>query len=63
MRERKKMGYRCDMIFCENRVGHDEIIEYGAAEAGKSYDGEEGTKRLEEGSKKLPKCLKDIFSI
>ncbi|KAI7881196.1 uncharacterized protein EV154DRAFT_523504, partial [Mucor mucedo] len=56
-------GYRCDMIFCENRVGHDQIIEYGAAEAGKSYDGEEGTKRLEEGSKKLPRCLKDIFSI
>ncbi|KAI8968192.1 hypothetical protein BDF20DRAFT_827803, partial [Mycotypha africana] len=61
MRERKKMGYRCDMIFCENRVGHDEIIEYGASEAGKLYDGDEGTKRLEEGSKKLPKCLKNML--
>ncbi|KAG1379485.1 hypothetical protein G6F61_004902 [Rhizopus arrhizus] len=61
MRERKKVGYRCDMIFCENRIGHDESIEYGASEAGKLYDGDEGTKRLEEGSKKLPKCLKDML--
>ncbi|KAG0735103.1 hypothetical protein G6F57_013052 [Rhizopus arrhizus] len=61
MRERKKVGYRCDMIFCENRIGHDERIEYGASEAGKLYDGDEGTKRLEEGSKKLPKCLKDML--
>lgn len=32
----------------------DDSIEYGAPEAGKMYDGEQGTKRLEEGSKKLP---------
>ncbi|EIE77768.1 hypothetical protein RO3G_02472 [Rhizopus delemar RA 99-880] len=61
MQERKKMGYRCDMIFCENRIGHDESVEYGASEAGKLYDGDEGTKRLEEGSKKLSKCLKDML--
>lgn len=61
MQERKKMGYRCDMIFCENRIGHDESIEYGASEAGKLYDGDKGTKRMEEGSKKLPKCLKDML--
>ncbi|KAG2236271.1 hypothetical protein INT48_008631 [Thamnidium elegans] len=61
VRERKKMGYRCDMIFCENRIGHDDSIEYGASEAGKMYDGDQGTKRLEEGSKKLPECLKDML--
>lgn len=61
MRERKKMGYRCDMIFCENRIGHDESIEYGASEAGKLFDGDKGTKRLEEGSKKLSKSLKDML--
>ncbi|CEJ04759.1 hypothetical protein RMCBS344292_18712 [Rhizopus microsporus] len=55
------MGYRCDMIFCENRIGHDEYIEYGASEAEKLYDGDEGTKRMEKGSKRLPKCLKDIL--
>ncbi|KAI7897047.1 uncharacterized protein EV154DRAFT_410522, partial [Mucor mucedo] len=62
LRERKKMGHRFDMIFCENRVGHDETIEYGASEVGGLYDGNQGTKRLEEGCKKLPKCLKDMLN-
>ncbi|GAA5806713.1 hypothetical protein MFLAVUS_000061 [Mucor flavus] len=44
-----------------DRIGHDDYIEYGASEAGKLYQGEEGTKRLEEGSKKLPKYLKDML--
>jgi hypothetical protein len=55
------MGYRCDMIFCRNRCGHDDIIEYGATEAGSLYDGDEATKRFEEGFIKLPKCLKDML--
>lgn len=55
------MGYRCDMIFCRNRCGHDEIIEYGATEVGSLYDGDEVTKRFEEGFIKLPKCLKDML--
>lgn len=55
------MGYQCDMIFCESRIGHGEYIEYGALEAEKLYDGDKGTKRMEEGSKKLPKCLKDML--
>ncbi|CAO3698990.1 unnamed protein product [Rhizopus microsporus] len=61
IQERKKMGYQCDMIFCESRIGHGEYIEYGALEAEKLYDGDKGTKRMEEGSKKLPKCLKDML--
>ncbi|KAG1349172.1 hypothetical protein G6F62_003661 [Rhizopus arrhizus] len=42
LQQRKKIGYRCDMIFCEDRIGHDDYIEYGASEAGKLYQGEEG---------------------
>lgn len=49
------------MVLFEDRIGHDDYIEYGASEAGKLYQGEEGTKRLEEGSKKLPKYLKDML--
>jgi hypothetical protein len=49
------------MIFAKESCGHDEGIEYGASEAGKCYDGDATTKRLEEGSIKLPKCLKDML--
>ncbi|CAO0799357.1 unnamed protein product [Mucor circinelloides] len=40
---------------------HDEVEEYGALEAGKAYDENQATKRLEEGYVKLPKCLKDML--
>ncbi|KAI9247285.1 hypothetical protein EDC94DRAFT_637564 [Helicostylum pulchrum] len=60
-RERKKTGKKCDMIFAKKSCSHDEVEEYGASEAGKAYDGEQATKRLEEGFVKLPKCLKNML--
>lgn len=49
------------MIFAKKSCSHDEVEEYGASEAGKAYDGDQATKRLEEGYVKLPKCLKDML--
>ena len=63
LKKREKLEARRDMIFCKDRVGHNGDIEYGAAEAGSLYEGTEGTKRLEEGSKKLPKVLKTCWTI
>ncbi|KAG1135866.1 hypothetical protein G6F37_012478 [Rhizopus arrhizus] len=59
--ERKKIGKKCDMIFAKKSCSHDKVEEYGASEAGKTYDGDQATKRLEEGLVKLPKCLKDML--
>lgn len=63
LQQRKKIGYRCDMIFCEDRIGHDDYIEYGASEAGKLYQGEEGTKRLEGGRKNYQNALRTCWTI
>jgi hypothetical protein len=49
------------MIFAWESCDHDEVIEYGASEAGRNYDGNEATKRLEEGFLKLLKCLKGML--
>lgn len=49
------------MIFRKIACNHDEILEFGATETGKDYDGDEATKRLIEGFIKLPKCLKDML--
>lgn len=49
------------MIFAKESCSHDKEEEYGASEAGKTYDGDQATKRLEEGLVKLPKCLKDML--
>lgn len=57
----KKIGYKCDMIFRRIASSHDDVLEFGATEAGKDYDGDESTKRLNEGFIKLPKCLKDML--
>lgn len=60
--KRKKLGVRYDMIIREGRCGHDEYIEYGASEAGSLYEGVGESRRPEEGSKKLPQCLKDMLN-
>lgn len=57
MRERK-MGYRCDIIFCENRIGHDESVDYGASEVGRLYDGDQGTKKIRSRVKKTTQVSK-----
>ncbi|CAO3702545.1 unnamed protein product [Rhizopus stolonifer] len=57
----KKVGFKCDMIFRKIACNHDEILEFGATETAKDYDGNEATKRLTEGLIKLPKCLKDML--
>lgn len=49
------------MIFRKITCNHDEILEFGATETAKDYDGDEATKRLIEGFIKLPKCLKDML--
>jgi hypothetical protein len=59
----KKIGYKCDTIFCKTTFGHDDTVEYGASEAGKDFDGEEATKRLKVGFIKLPKCLKGMLDV
>ncbi|KAG2237056.1 hypothetical protein INT48_001824 [Thamnidium elegans] len=59
--ERKKIGSKCGMIFTKQSCGHDEVEEYGASEAGKDYDRDQATKRLEESFVKLRKCLKDML--
>lgn len=60
-RHAKIIGYKCDMIFRRIASNHDDILEFGATEAGKDYDGDQSTKRLTEGFIKLPKCLKDML--
>ncbi|GAN01509.1 hypothetical protein MAM1_0008d00942 [Mucor ambiguus] len=57
----KKVGSKCDMIFRKLVCNHDDILEFGATETGKDYDGDDATKRLIEGCIKLPKCLKDML--
>ncbi|KAI8096037.1 hypothetical protein BDF21DRAFT_448153 [Thamnidium elegans] len=59
--KRKKIGSKCGMIFTKQSCGHDEVEEYGASEAGKDYDRDQATKRLEESFVKLRKCLKDML--
>ncbi|KAI8875212.1 hypothetical protein K501DRAFT_171527, partial [Backusella circina FSU 941] len=59
--KRKKIGKKCDMFFAKKSCSHDEVEEYGASEVGKAYDGDQATKRLEEGFVKLPKCLKNML--
>ncbi|ORE12151.1 hypothetical protein BCV72DRAFT_191315, partial [Rhizopus microsporus var. microsporus] len=51
----------CDMVFAKKSCSHNEVEEYGASKAGKAYDGDQATKRLEEGFVKLSKCLKDML--
>ncbi|KAG9289662.1 hypothetical protein G9A89_014397 [Geosiphon pyriformis] len=53
--KRKAMGRRGDLII---RKWH---TEYGCCEAGKIFDGNNGTKLLEEKSLKMPKMMKDMF--
>jgi hypothetical protein len=48
------------MIFAREYCDHDEVIGYGASEAGKNYGGAGATKRLE-GFLRLPKCLEDVL--
>lgn len=57
----KKIGSKCDMIFRKLAYNHDNILEFGATETGKNYDGDDATKRLIEGCIKLPKCSKDML--
>ncbi|KAI7906275.1 uncharacterized protein BX663DRAFT_540089 [Cokeromyces recurvatus] len=61
--ERKKIGKKCDMIFAKKSCSHDEVEEYGASEAGKAHDGDQATKRLEEGYVKLPVVIVVAFII
>lgn len=44
-RHAKIIGYKCDMIFRRIASNHDDILEFGATEAGKDYDGDQSTKR------------------
>ncbi|KAI8050735.1 hypothetical protein BDF21DRAFT_482448 [Thamnidium elegans] len=57
----KEIGSKCDMIFRKLACNHDDILEFGATETGKNYDGDDVTKKLIEGCIKLPKCLKDML--
>lgn len=59
---RRKFGSKCDMLFRKLACDHDDILEFGATEAGKDYDGDDATKKkLMEGCIKLPICLKDML--
>ncbi|EXX57491.1 hypothetical protein RirG_206680 [Rhizophagus irregularis DAOM 197198w] len=53
--KRKIMGRRGDLII--RKVS----TEYGCSEAGKSFEGNNGTKLLHERGIKAPKMMKDIF--
>ncbi|EPB89102.1 hypothetical protein HMPREF1544_04094 [Mucor circinelloides 1006PhL] len=54
-RDVKKIGYKSDMIFHKTACSHDEVLEFGAIEAGKNFEeGDGATKKLIEGSIKLP---------
>ncbi|CAI2197564.1 17209_t:CDS:10, partial [Funneliformis geosporum] len=54
--KRKAMGRRGDLII---RKWHSE---YGCSEAGKIFDGKNGTKIIKEGGLKMPKMLRDMFN-
>ncbi|CAG8501792.1 11713_t:CDS:10 [Paraglomus brasilianum] len=54
--KRKAMGRRGDLII---RKGH---LEYGCSEAGKNFDGKNGTKIIKEGGLKMPKMLRDMLN-
>lgn len=49
------------MTFAKKSCSHGKVEDYGASEAGETYDGDQATKRLEEGFVKLPKYLKDML--
>src|SRR3954447_17282217 len=53
--KRKIMGRRGDLII--RKVS----TEYGCSEAGKSFEGDNGTKLLHERGIKAPKMMKDMF--
>jgi len=55
--EKKIMGRRGDILI--RRLN----TEYGCGEAGKLYDGPNGTKLLRERGLKTPKMMKDQFNI
>ncbi|GAN09213.1 hypothetical protein MAM1_0250c08735 [Mucor ambiguus] len=54
---RKKLGTKCDMIFKDAMA----FTEYGASETGMKFEGENGSKLINEGFLKLPKTLKDML--
>ncbi|RIA79722.1 hypothetical protein C1645_47907 [Glomus cerebriforme] len=54
--KRRAMGRRGDLII---RKWHSE---YGCSEAGKIFDGKNGTKIIKEGGLKMPKMLRDMFN-
>ncbi|CEP18622.1 hypothetical protein [Parasitella parasitica] len=58
---RKKMGSKCDMLFRDAALSNEYVGEYGASETGSKYDGETGTKLLNEGYLKVPKTFKDML--
>src|SRR5262249_4841747 len=57
--ERKAIGRRGDAII--RKCIHGRTLEFGGAEAGRFFDGENGTKWLVESGLKLPKMLRDMF--
>ncbi|KAI7901736.1 uncharacterized protein BX663DRAFT_456665 [Cokeromyces recurvatus] len=57
----KKIGSKCDIIFRKLVCNHDNVLESGATETGKDYDGDDAIKKLIKGYIKLPKCLKDML--
>jgi len=54
--KRKSMGRRGDLII---RKWH---TKYGCGEAGKIFEGINGTKIIKEGGLKMPKMLRDMFN-
>lgn len=49
------------MLFRDAALSNDYAKEYGASETGSKYDGDNGTKLLNEGYLKVPKTLKDML--
>ncbi|RCH97272.1 hypothetical protein CU097_014384 [Rhizopus azygosporus] len=59
--ERKKIGYKCDLIIREFTADHEEGTKYGVNEVGIQYD-KNGSKTMKEDFLKLPKALKDMLN-
>jgi len=56
---RKEMGRRGDAIIRKSSGGIK--LEFGGSEAGRHYEGQNGTKWLNESGLKLPKMMRDMF--